>query len=151
MKLTWFGGTTLRIHIGGEILVADPPAGGGEIVSGADRTFRLDDQLPEAGNWRPRPARRLVDDERAGVLYYRLGEAVLVDAAGEPPLILGLPPPLGRWGGEAVVVLFAAADPPPVRLIALAFDDADAVLETMAPRLDGTGLVALEHGMALEV
>jgi L-ascorbate metabolism protein UlaG (beta-lactamase superfamily) len=44
MKLTWFGGTTLRIHIGGQILVSDPayaPAAveEAELVSGANRTF----------------------------------------------------------------------------------------------------------------
>ena len=26
MKLTWFGGTTIRIYIGGQIFVADPSA-----------------------------------------------------------------------------------------------------------------------------
>lgn len=46
MKLTWFGGTTLRIYIGGQILVADAPPDAGEIISGADRLFQMSDELP---------------------------------------------------------------------------------------------------------
>ncbi|MCS6762366.1 MAG: hypothetical protein MO846_10665 [Candidatus Devosia symbiotica] len=37
MKLIWFGGTMVRIHIGGVILVLDPAGiDGAELVSGAD-------------------------------------------------------------------------------------------------------------------
>jgi hypothetical protein len=150
MKLTWFGGTTLRIHIGGEILVMNAPADAGEIVSGADRVFSSAETLPQANGWRPRSSGRLIDAEPQGVLLHRLGNAVLVDAAGEPPLLIGHATP-GRWGDGAVMVLFEAADPPPVRLIALALDDVDAAIEHMAPKLRGTALVALERAMALEV
>jgi hypothetical protein len=150
MKLTWFGGTTLRIHVGGEILVMNAPDDGGELVSGADRLFWSSERLPDAGNWRPRSSGRLIDAEPEGVLLHRIGQAVLVDAAGEPPLVIGYAEP-GRWGSEAVMVLFEPAAPPPVRLIALALDDVDSAIARMAPKLDGTALVALERGLALEV
>jgi len=46
MKLTWFGGTTLRVYVGGEIVVID--AGGaadgidhGELVAGANHLVAL--------------------------------------------------------------------------------------------------------------
>lgn len=46
MKLTWFGGTTIRIYIGGQIFVVDPQLAPDDIdraeaVSGADRVLRL--------------------------------------------------------------------------------------------------------------
>lgn len=58
MKLTWFGGATVRIHIGGSRSVCNPAAIGGadpdELVSGADRVFALDGGLEQidrrAGN-----------------------------------------------------------------------------------------------------
>lgn len=84
-------------------------------------------------------------------MLHRMGNAVLVDAAGEPPLILGTPGSLGRWANDAIAVLFEPAAPPPVRLIALAVSDVEAAVAAMQPQLDGTGLVALESGMALEV
>ncbi len=154
MKITWFGGRTLRIHIGGSILVTDPPDDAGEIVSGADLLFRLDDpSMRVVESWRPRREVRLVDEpDSTSVDLVRIGGAVLVDAMGEPPLLLGPPPPApGRWASDAVVVLFAPTTPPPVRLIVLALDDVDAAIARIAPALEDTGLVALERGMALEV
>lgn len=152
MKITWFGGMTLRVYIGGVILVTDPPAEAGEVVSGADRVFRLDDPaIPLVADWRPR-AVRLVDEDNPPVLLHRMGESVLVDAVGEPPLVIGtLPAEAGRWAADSVVVLFAASEPPSVRVILLAMDDVEAAVAAMAQKLDGTGLVALERGMALEV
>ncbi len=93
-----------------------------------------------------------MDDASDPVRLHRLGEAIIVDALGEPPLLLGPPPAnAGRWLADAVVVLFAPAEPPPARLIALALDDIEAAIAAIAPKLDGTALVALERGLALEV
>ncbi len=51
MKLTWFGGTTMRLHIGGAMLVVDADGAPAqidhtELLSGADRAFALDEDLP---------------------------------------------------------------------------------------------------------
>lgn len=178
MKLTWFGGTTIRIHIGGAILVADAllaPAGidAAELVSGADRVFGFavsDESLPavDATVWKPRRAPRpLEDDSQVDVVVWRVGPgAVLVDALGEPPLLLVAAelPRLGRWMGDAVVVLFgdgaamsglgeALLDVAPPRLIGLAGseEDVDFAITALREHLDGTGLVSLEARLALEV
>lgn len=177
MKLTWFGGTTVRIHIGGAILVLDPehaPAGidAAELVSGADAVvsgFGESRPLIDAASWRPRKVPRLLDEEPTlpNVDTWRIGpEAVLVDAMGEAPLLLliGDVPPLGRWAEAAIVLLFGdatgltrmgravLADRPP-RLLALAGDEAaiDGAIGALRAELDGTGLVSLEAGLALEV
>ena len=172
MKLTWFGGTTLRIHIGGSILVLDPAAIGGveqaELVSGADRVLLLNDDLSivDARNWQPRRAPTLVNEPGpADVLIHRLDAAnILVDALGEPPLVLASGPvsPAGRWGSNAIVVVLgadaaaiatAALESLTPRLIAVAGNDAavESVLAAIGERLDGAGFMALEPGMALEV
>lgn len=179
MNLIWFGGTTIRIHIGGTILVAEPagaPAGidRGELVSGAERTFALAAPDPalattDPAAWRRRLPRRAIDEAAPlPVLVHRVGPgAVLVDAVGEPPLVLltGTEPlRLGRWGSDAVVVLFGAVeeilaaastllDAAPPRLIALAAPDAelDRAIAALSPRLQGTVLISLEPGLALEV
>lgn len=167
MKLTWFGGTTLRIHIGGDVLVANPAIHAGveerELVSGADRVFAVSDDLPavDPATWRPRRPAPLLEPGGTAVLLHRLGgNSVLVDALGEPPLVL-LGGPLdvrARWTGEAVVVIFdrAAAEAARrflgPRLLAVAADPAEveAVFAAVAGDLAGTSLVALEPGMALE-
>ncbi len=59
MKLTWFAGSTIRIHIGGRILVADPAGisgvDAGELVSGADATFFIDEagEAVDPALWQP--------------------------------------------------------------------------------------------------
>ncbi|HEY0919430.1 hypothetical protein, partial [Devosia sp.] len=97
MKLTWFGGTAIRLHVGGRIFVADAgqaPAtvARHELLSGADAAFALataDEGLPrlDPAGWRPRPAPRPLDEAAApaGPALYRIGAgAVLVDVPGEP-------------------------------------------------------------------
>jgi len=175
MKLTWFGGTTIRIHIGGAILVIDAagapsqidPA---ELVSGAERVFSLSGQgleTVETDSWRPRRPKPLDEDGDQSVKAYHVADrAILIDAIGEPPLILAADslPILGRWAGDAVVVLFgdgpsisglgeALLDVAPPKLIALAAEepDVDFAIDALRDRLDGTGLVSLEAGLALEV
>lgn len=174
MKLTWFGGTTLRLHIGGRILVVD--AGGApdwidrtELLSGVDRAFALGDDLPriDPQRFQPRKVGALIDagDELPDVLVHRAGpDAVLIEAVGESPLLLvtGAVEGFGRWTRDAVVIVAGREMPATAqsvmdeigpRLIAIAGPDAavDAVIEVIRDRLDGTGLMALEPGMALEV
>jgi hypothetical protein len=171
MKLTWFGGTTIRIHIGGKILVADPSGIGGvdpdELVSGADATFALDGSLPEIDPvlWQPGRAGTMLDEDMLGeVTTHGLEGGALIAAVGEAPLLLlsQRVPKAGRWARDAVVVVFgddadrlaaAALDAFGPRLIALAGSDAvvERTFVALRDRLDGTALVALEAGMALEV
>jgi hypothetical protein len=177
MKLTWFGGTTIRIHIGGAILVVDPagaPAGidAAELVSGADRVienFGAELTPMEVGIWRPRKSPRVLDDdgEVPPVEAWSMGEAsLLLDALGEAPLLFlaGAVPELGRWSESAAVVLFGDGDQlvalgaallgaTSPRLLVLAGEEEalDAAIPVLRDMLDGTGLVALEAGLALEV
>ena len=175
MKLTWFGGTTLRVYIAGEIVVIDAdaaPAGvdRSELLAGADRTVAIDrSALPavDAAKWRPKaPSREL--DAAPALEILRIGaDSILIAAAGEPPLAIlgaGEPPRFGRWADGAVVVLTSGResfiaeatvllDIARPRLIALAADEQtlDLAIEELSEHLDGAGLVSLEPGLALEV
>jgi len=177
MKLTWFGGTTIRIHIGGAILVVDPAGApplidAAELVSGADMVmagFGADLPRVDATLWKPRQPPRLLDagETPLPVEAWSVGPGcVLVDAVGEAPLLLlaDAAPALGRWAERAVVVLFgqgavlarraeAVLEAMPPRLLALAGDEAavDRAITTLRDQLDGTGLVALEAGLAVEI
>lgn len=172
MKLTWFGSLTFRVQLGGSIVVldaVDAPQGidAAELVSGADLVISVDQgQQVDLETWRPRRPARLLDEAGTpqGVQTWNAGNGtMLFEAPGEPPLLIlsETIPKLGRWASEAVVVLhgdvgelarllLAQCAP---RLIALAGSEADIDLAIPALRdlLDGTGLVALETGMALEV
>lgn len=177
MKLTWFGGTTIRIHIGGAILVVNPagaPDGidAAELVSGADSVisgFGSELTAVDTATWKPRKPARLLDEGEVPpeVEAWSVGAgALLIDAVGEPPLLLvaGDIPALGRWAEGAVMTLFgdgetlaalgqAALDDRPPRLLALAGSEAamDVAIPALRGSLDGTGLVALEAGLALEI
>src|SRR5690606_27756529 len=130
-----------------------------ELASGAHRVFRLDDDLPgtDPTGWQPRRPGALIDQavEPPEVLLHGLGQgAILVDAAGEPPLLLLSRPveTAGRWGHDAVAVAFSreaaerALDVLAPRLLALALPEAavDAVFATLRDRLGGTALIAME-------
>jgi len=180
MKLTWFAGTTIRIHTGGQILVADADhapdfVDRNELVSGADRVFALAGDAAnlapfDAARWRPRRPPNLIDEAARPpeVVLHRIGEgAVLVDATGEPSVVLvagSRQPTFGRWADGAVVVLFGNGDTMIAngiqlldvarpRLIALAADEAalDPAIAALKEHLDGAALVALEPGLAVEV
>lgn len=175
MKLTWFGGTALRAYVGGEIVVVDPeaaPAGvdRGELLAGADRLVTFGDASTptiDPAKWRPKPVGRAID-EAPPLDVFRMGEgALLVAAAGEPPLVLlgqGEPPRSGRWADGAVIVVTSARealvaevaallDVARPRVIALALDEQtlDRVVGKLRDHLDGAGLVSMEPGLALEV
>ncbi len=175
MKLTWFGGTTLRAYVGGAIIVVDPdgaPEGidPAELRAGADRVVRLvgDAAVPiiDPSVWRPRVVRAL-DDVPPPDIFRIAPAALLIAATGEPPLVIlgpGEPPRYGRWADGSVVVLTSAReslvaeasvllDVARPRLIALAADEQtlDLVVAELAEHLDGAGLVSLEPGLALEV
>ena len=176
MKLTWFGGTTLRIYSGGMIVVLDPagaPAGidAAELVAGADLVvgdFGAARETVDLASWKPQKPARPLDDGDAPVLgCWSAGRhAVLIEAPGEPVLLLarGALPALGRWADGAVVVLFGdgagqataglgiLAQRAP-RLLALTGDESavDLAIGRLRGQLDGTSLVALEAGLALEI
>ncbi|MBJ3784322.1 hypothetical protein [Devosia sediminis] len=174
MKLTWFGETALRIHLGGEVVVidADRAAEGvdrNELQSGADHVLELGGAHAPADSrtWKPRPAQRLLEagDAIRPVDVWSLGDrALLIDPDEDMPLLVlggGVPEP-GRWMERAVVLLVGPrlAEPAEAlvastapKLIALAAPEADveATLDAIRDRLDGTGLVALEPGLAVEV
>jgi len=171
MRLFWFGGTTVRVHIGGEMLVGDADGtlvsvDRAELVSGTNREFSLDGfGLPstDPAAWTPRRVGRAIDEMGPQpVKIFSIGVgAVLIDAVGEPPLVLVSVDPTegGRWSRGAVVVSFAGTDANAVldayepKLLALAVDPdtADKIIPNIEDRLDGTGLVVLEPGLALEV
>lgn len=173
MKLTWFGGTTFRIHLGGRMLVVDadsaPPAiDRAELLSGADHAFGLWDDLPPAApNWSPRKVGALIDAaaDLPDVLVYRLGDAaVLIEAVGEPPLVIatGDVPETGRWGREAVVIVAgnqladtarSVVNELGPRLLALAGGEyaIEETIQAVRDLLEGTGLMAMEPALAVEV
>ena len=176
MKLTWFGGTTIRIHIGGAILVVDAegaPEGidAAELISGADVVIAdFGAELPEvdATQWKPRKVPRLLDegDTPPVVEAWAAAQgAVLVEAVGEPPLLLLRKydvPELAAWAEKAVIVLFGGElrertesmrDTIRPRLVALAGAemDVDETFEAFDGSDYGMGIVALEAGMALEI
>ncbi|MEO6013636.1 MAG: hypothetical protein ABIQ30_08645 [Devosia sp.] len=175
MKLTWFGGTALRIYVGGEIVVIDAEAAPdevdrGELLAGAGRVVNLagDASVPavDPASWRPRVVRPL--EEAPPVEILALGpSALLISAAGEAPLVIlgsGELPLFGRWADGAVVVLTsgrkslvaqatALLDVARIKLLALATDEQtlDIAISELSEHLDGAGLVSLEPGLALEV
>lgn len=175
MKLTWFGGATFRLHAGGQIVVVnadDAPAGVDrqELTGGADRVIRPGASLPaiDGARWRPRPAQRLLDagDAVRPIEIWGSGpNGVIVDADGERPVLLSLGADAaapGKWIASGVAVLageqlevrtLTLLEGTPPRFIALAGSEAevDAALGVVRERLEGTGLVALEPGMAVEV
>ncbi|GHA12446.1 hypothetical protein GCM10007989_03620 [Devosia pacifica] len=176
MKLTWFGGTTLRLHIGGEVIVTD--ADGAE--HGIERTELLgaaDRELPlkaprslavaNLKNWRPaRRGSALEDDTAPDVQLFDAGGAILIDAPGEKTLLIvtGDVEAPGRWILDAVVVLFGDGEalmrrgrgllgtlPPKVLVLAGEAGDVEAAFADLRELLEDTALLAMEKGLALEI
>lgn len=173
MKLTWFGDDTFRIHAAGAIVVVEgetpsPGVERAELVSGADIVVGVGEGAAVgSADWRPRAPLRMLeaDEQMRKPEVIGLGDGVLViDADGEAPLVLahGDIAATGRWVGQAVVVLIgeglaergrALLERQGPRLIALVGSDSevDAAFLALRDHLDGTGLVALERGLAVEV
>ena len=168
MKLTWFSGTTLRVHIGGSILVSDPAGINGvdpdELVSGADRIFALGEGLErvDPAIWQPARAGAMLD-AAPEVQVLGIEGGAIVSVPGEAPLVLvtGPLPRLGRWGRDAIFVVFgdeadrlaaAVLDAIGPQLIAIAAPEpvVDRAFAALAAQLEGTGMVALDAGLALE-
>lgn len=174
MKLTWFGNSTFRIHIGGQIVIVDADAAPRgverhELVSGANHVIMLNGNpvVTDLAGWKPRPPERLLDaadQPRPVQVWSAAPDCLLIEPDEDMPLLIvaAAVPPLGRWAEKAVVVLVGQGlaqrgtmlvDKAIPRLIALAGTDAelDAAFAQLPPKLDGAGLVALEPGMAVEV
>lgn len=176
MKITWFGGGTFRLYVGGRIVVTDPrdaPAG----VEAAELTAAADEVVALAGgaSGLPQldpdafPARRrlrpLDEPDAAEARLFALGGVGLaIDDPGEAPLILapGGVPAWGPFADEAVVVLFgdaaAVADGAGTllstarpRLVALAAEGmSDARFAALAATAGRTPMQVLEAGLAVE-
>lgn len=174
MKLTWFGNATFRIHTGGAIVVVAPETAlegveQAELLSGADKVvgFAEGDAFADTAQWKPRPPLRPLEAEeqnRAPEIVALDVDTLVIDADGEAPILVarGAVPPLGRWAEQGVIVLAgqalaARADAVLAhlspRLIALAGDETeiDAAFEIVRERLNGTGLIAIERALAVEV
>lgn len=173
MKLTWFGDCTFRVHAGGSVVVVEgradlPGVERAELESGVDRVVTFDGPVvTTADTWKPRAPLRILEADEAmrAPDVVALGQGVLViDADGEAPLVLASCAfsATGRWLGQAVIVLAgdglaargsALLESFAPRLIALAGTESevDAAFGAMRDRLDGTGLIALEPGLAVEV
>ena len=176
MKLTWFGNSTFRIHIGGQIVIIDAE-GAPDSVQSHELTSGADLLIPDFGHalaemepssWAPRKPFRLLDTlewPEGRVEARKAGEGCIVlDAPDEAPLVFLHDvdaPVFGRWAEQAVVVLVGThlrerterlhngACP---RLAALAGGSAevDATFEHLGNQLSGMGLIALEPGLAVE-
>lgn len=175
MKLTWFGGTTLRVYIGGQIVVIDAlgaPAGidQQELTAGADHSVALaapDVLVIDPSTWKPKPPTRLMDEATQPELLTAGPGTLVIDAPGEPPLLVTNAadlPHIGRWANGAVFLLVGhrgialagdllARHLVHPRLIILAADETtiETAVARLADHLDGTSLVSLEPGLALEV
>lgn len=172
MKFTWFGNTAFRVHAGGKILVIDAQRAIGvdqtELCSGADVLFNSEDAVEVVSGtaWKPMPQQRLLDADGAlrDIVVAKLGQGAFVfDAEDEPPLLLMTEsvPELGKWADKAMVLIAgpdlvrladALTNAVSPRLIALAGhdDDIGAAFEILRSKLDGTAVVALETGLAVE-
>lgn len=173
MKLTWFGGTTLRVYLGGRIIVVDAHRAldgidRGELLAGADRSVTMGEAARiDPSTWRPKSAPRAIDEVPEPEIFTIGPDTLLLAAPGEPLLVIlgtGEAPRFGRWADGAVIVLTSAAeslvatasvilDVSRPRLIALAVDEQtlDGAVAELGEHLDGAGLVSLEPGLALEV
>src|SRR5690606_17788626 len=138
-----------------------------ELLGGADHAVNFGDPPPaDARTWRARPPQRLLDagtTARPMEIWSAGPEAVLLDADGEAPLLLpaGDLPELGKWAGNAVIVLCgpdlaprgrALRDAHSPRLLPLGGSETAiaAAFAGLRDWLDGSGLVAADAGVAVE-
>lgn len=176
MKITWFGGSTFRLYIGGQIFVTDEkraPAGvdAHEVAAAADHRIDLSDGIVEfdtldVENWQRKRPRRVIDEpvEEIAALFTIEGEALFIDEPQEGPVIVapGGQTAWGRFADNAVVVLYGA--PPAVlegaqalliaarpKLIAIASEGfSDRQFESLGKVCGDCALQILEQGFAVE-
>jgi len=177
MKITWFGGSTFRLYVGGKIFVTDAdkaPDGinAHEVAAAADHRIDLSDGIADfpyldAENWTPRRPRRALDmpDEQLYELYTISGEALFIDEPEEGPVIVA---PAGQtaWGRFAdngVIVLYGAAHQlagdisnlilaARPKLLMVAVDGlTDALIGEISPVANGCAVQIMEPGLSLEV
>lgn len=124
MRLTWFGGSTFRLYLGGDIFVLDADRApedvdAHEVASAANYSFALGPKLsilPDLNpqTWKPMTPKRLIDeDEKRVANVFALGETgILIDESDEGPVILTAAGQLewGRFADDALVVLFGAPE-----------------------------------------
>lgn len=178
MKITWFGGHTLRIQLGGEIIVigsAAAPAGieRFELESGADRIHVFADpalDLFDAASWQKRRPQRMIDSDEMHkpVLIKRIGgTGIVLDAVDEPLLVIAdsnQTPQWGRWADGAVVVFtgpmpqnaqcaVSALEVASLRMVALVGGEEglDDAVDRLRPHLGSASLIVLEPGLAVEI
>ena len=176
MKLTWFGGTTLRVYVGGEIVVIDADLAPNavrrqELISGADHVVALGGETPriDAERWRvPRASRGM--DARRPLEVLSIGpNTCLLSGEGDPPLlVLNVTelPRLGHWVDGSVIVVFGekganlAEDIVELDLAQprhLLLGAAEETVERLVDRLEALderfeiGFTSLEPGLAVEV
>lgn len=176
MRLTWFGGSTFRLYLGGRIIVTSPdraPAGveHAELVAAADHLIDLEDGISEfevidPERWHPRRPKRLVDQSGETIVeLFAVGdEGLIVDEAEEGPVIIA-PAGLKAWGrfaDDAVVVVYgvpeavtrgvnALAMVARPKLIALAAEGlTDDQFARTASAAGASPVQVLERGLALE-
>lgn len=174
MKLTWFGDRSFRFHLGGQIVVVEADSAPhqvdrAELTSGADVVVGFDFALKSANpdTWRPRAPQRLLDagaDLRPADIVSVGDGSILIDAEDERPLLIltSSNGPLGRWAGKAVIILVGRdlggraiqlieSFAPPLIALAGSEPEIDVAFAALRDKLDNTGLVALEPGLAIEV
>jgi len=176
MRLTWFGGSTFRLYLGGRIIVTDPghaPAGvdRSELVAAADHVIDLSDGVADFPvvdpiSWRPRRRGRLIDEVEETIVQLLVfgKEGLVVDEPEEGPVVIA-PGGAADWGpfaDGAAVVLFGSATAIAAgvaaltvrtrpKLIALATPSlGDAEFTGLAANAGGCPILVLEAGLAVE-
>jgi len=176
MKITWFGGSTFRIYVGGKIFVTDhdrAPEGidPHEVSAAADYKINLSDgkiEFPylDIESRKDQRPRRLIDvpQELIASLYTIEGEALFIDEPQEGPVVVapGQQTAWGHFADNAVVVLhgkseevlegaqslLVAARP---KLVAIAADGfSEDQLGVLAKTCGNCALQVLEQGLPVE-
>lgn len=176
MKITWFGGSTFRLYIGGKIFVTDAeraPEGVSphEVGAAADQRIDLSDGIVEfpyleVETWRRKKPLRLIDEpvEQIAALYTIEGEALFIDEPQEGPLIVapGGQTAWGRFADDSVVVLHGRAEDIVAgvkslliaarpKLVAIASDGlSEGQFSELAAVCGDCALQVLEKGFAIE-
>lgn len=123
MKITWFGGTTFRLYLGGKIFVTDghlvpKDISRHEVEAAADHLIDLSDGVQDLAyldpeSWTRKKPVRLIDapEEEIAALYTLSGEGLFIDEPAEGPVILapGGETAWGHFADGAVAILFGTA------------------------------------------